>query len=112
MAFQFFLPIYMTFNKPFDEIVTPLPAYFMYIMLLLDIIINMHTSYYEKGKQITDRKSVILRYFNTSFILDILPILPISIDLFIIRITNDYLKYIFLIFMVKLNRLYSILGKI
>lgn len=112
MSFQCFLPLYITFNIPFYEIVHPLFAYLMYFLLLFDILVNMNTTYYEKGKQVTDRKSVIMKYIRTTFSLDIIPIIPITIDLFFVAFDYTILRFIFLVFIVKLNRMYSILGKI
>lgn len=84
MAFQCFMPIYVTFNVPFYDIVGTTTAYLMYFALIGDILVNMNTSYYEKGKQVINRKSVIIKYIKTSFFLDILPIIPITIDFFLI----------------------------
>lgn len=50
MIFQFFMPLYITFDVPFYEILHPILAYLIYFILVGDIFVNMNTSYYEKGK--------------------------------------------------------------
>ncbi|EAS04885.3 cation channel family protein (macronuclear) [Tetrahymena thermophila SB210] len=112
MAFNGFLPLYITFNIAFYDIIHPFFAYLMYFLLLFDILVNMNTTYYEQGKQIVDRRIIILKYLQTSFLLDLIPILPITIDLFIVQFDYTILRFIFLVFLIKLNRMYSIIGKI
>ncbi|KAL4483975.1 hypothetical protein ABPG72_013981 [Tetrahymena utriculariae] len=112
MAFNGFLPLYIPFNIAFYDIIHPFFAYLMYFLLVFDILVNMNTTYYEQGKQIVDRRIILLKYLQTSFILDLIPILPITIDLFIVQFDYTVLRFIFLVFLIKLNRMYSILGKI
>lgn len=50
MAFQFFLPLYITFKVPFYEILPSFLAYSIFFLLFFDIFVNMNTSYFEKGR--------------------------------------------------------------
>lgn len=55
---------------------------------------------------------VIKRYLSKSFFLDIVTIIPITIDFLFVSIEDSLLRYILLVFVFKMKRTYEILGKI
>ena len=112
MAFQCFLPLYITFNVAFYEIVPHTVSFVMYLLLLGDVLVSMHTSYYHKGKQVTNRKRVLEKYLKTEFTHDLLVLLPITIDMFFIKFTSFYPRLFFLLAVLKLRKMYDILSKI
>jgi hypothetical protein len=56
-------------------------TYFSPVILFIDMIITINTSYYEKGLLIKNRYSIAHHYIKTEFFIDFFAFLPVSIFL-------------------------------
>lgn len=74
------------------------------ILLIIDIPISMNTSLYNKGKLVTDRKTILKFYLRTYFFIDLWSILPFQLLFVKEKISLD-LKLTVVILLLKLLRI-------
>jgi len=85
--------------EPFRKIV--------YVLLLLDVFLNLNTGYFNKGTLILERKIIIEKYLRFRFWLDLTTIVPVFIDPFSTYIQGNlrFLQFCFLIRIFFLNEM-------
>ena len=63
-AFLIFIPLYVTFYSMLDEATNRFMITLAPIYVFLDVLININSSYYEKGLLIKKRSAIILNYWK------------------------------------------------
>ena len=92
------------FQASFDSQLTGfwIITYIFDVFFLADVVLRFFVGYYEKGSLITDRPLISRRYLRSTFIPDILAILPLDIFVFAV---GSHLRWHQALALWRLNRL-------
>lgn len=82
MILIFCIPIHITYDIPICDLLNGYFAQCIALLLILDIIISLNTSYFEKGIVILDRIKIIKRFFISCWLTDIVSCLPVIINIY------------------------------
>jgi len=80
--FAFVFPLQFAFKKSLIELNSYFIVIFVNIFFLLDILVNLSTSYFDKGKLVQDKKQIVLFYYKSNFKIDALSYICYSVYLF------------------------------
>ena len=70
--------------------------YLFTIYLTIDLIIEMHVAFYEKGSYVTDKRKVFNQYIKNGFIFDIIPLIVLySVHLIPQARVSSVFRYLF-----------------
>ncbi len=78
----FFIPITIIFNISFSNLIGQEFCIIFPLLLIMELLLNLTTGYFEKGQLITDRTLIINNWGRNMMIFDLLAILPVVIKMF------------------------------
>ena len=100
MTFFFHIPVCLSFNLHIGNFSHTSLLYTALAVIVIDILVNLNTGYYYKGKFIMSRIKIAKNYLNNSLVIDILSVIPIFLYLF--YNLPSYFDYMMLLFFLKL----------
>lgn len=79
---MFILPIVIVFDYSYAYLIPRQFVYILPLILIMDILVNMNTGYFDKGQVVKNRIHIIYFYWKKNFISDIISVIPFIISLF------------------------------
>jgi len=76
LIYFFMIPIHIAISVPFTKLINKTIAEAVPYYLILDMIINMNTGYYDKGRAVTNSWNIITNYLKNNMITDMFSVLP------------------------------------
>ncbi|EAS05020.2 cation channel family protein (macronuclear) [Tetrahymena thermophila SB210] len=73
------IPFYVASGVQFNIIFPDYLVFLYKIMSIVDIIININTGYFEQGHYINDKLRILNNYLKSSFLIDLISLLPIFV---------------------------------
>lgn len=113
LSFYFFkIPVEMSFNvdifavlRDESEIFAEILRNFTFFFLLLDILLNFNTGYYNKGSLVLNYKKIAKKYVRNSFVLDVVSFIPVALEF---KSGSDFsLKWLFFLRMLDFFKILS-----
>ncbi|KAL4505995.1 hypothetical protein ABPG72_013756 [Tetrahymena utriculariae] len=89
---MFFLPISIVFDYNYSFIIPERLIVVIPIILILDILVNMNTGYFEKGQVVKSRISIVYFYLKNNSVTDIISVLPFIISFYFDPYINQSLS--------------------
>ncbi|KAL4480344.1 hypothetical protein ABPG74_020860 [Tetrahymena malaccensis] len=79
---MFFLPISIVFDYNYSFIIPSGIIVVIPIILMMDILVNMNTGYFEKGQVVKSRVSIVYFYLKNNSVTDIISVIPFIISFY------------------------------
>ncbi|EAR93588.2 cation channel family protein (macronuclear) [Tetrahymena thermophila SB210] len=89
---MFFLPISIVFDYNYSFIIPGGLIVIIPIILMLDILVNMNTGYFEKGQVVKSRVSIVYFYLKNNSVTDIISVIPFIISFYFDPFINQSLS--------------------
>lgn len=120
----FICTIYLSIIIPFALSFFSDPPYETYytisVVYLFDILISLNSSYYERGKAVSNRQKIVKKYLMTWFLLDFVSVLPFEAlqrfeenqEIRVFEFETDYIRLLMLMKLVKILKVRKFLQKL
>ncbi|KAL4480343.1 hypothetical protein ABPG74_020859 [Tetrahymena malaccensis] len=79
---MFYLPIAISFNFNYEDIMPIELLFVIPIFLIFDCFVNLNTGYFEKGLVITSRTKIFKKYFKNNMLNDLISLVPFLITIY------------------------------
>ncbi|KAL4463934.1 hypothetical protein ABPG74_005871 [Tetrahymena malaccensis] len=111
----YFIPIHVTFQIEFIYLMPSLLIYFLAIIILLDILINLNTAFFDKGIEVKDRLLIMKYYYQNHLFKDLISIIPFFVYSLSYHFFAEYKDYfpssILLLFFIRLQKFQIIMHR-
>lgn len=78
-----FIPIHIIYNIPFKNLMFDEAIILIPFLLIIDILVNMSTGYFEKGELISNRLRILINYCKYALFYDCLEVMPVIFHMFL-----------------------------
>ncbi len=83
LCIVFLIPLHLSFGISYQELINNSFLIFLCpIILILDILINLNTGFFDKGNSIVSRKEILKNFFKKNLFFDLICILPFIVNIF------------------------------
>ncbi|EAR85804.2 cation channel family protein (macronuclear) [Tetrahymena thermophila SB210] len=111
----YFIPIHVTFQIEFINLMPNYLIYFLAIIILLDILINLNTAFFDKGVEVKDRLLIMKYYYKNHLFKDLISIVPFFVYSLSYHFFSEYKNYfpssILLLFFIRLQKFQIIMHR-
>ncbi|KAL4510552.1 hypothetical protein ABPG72_004706 [Tetrahymena utriculariae] len=111
----YYIPIHVTFQIEFIHLMPSFLIYFLTIIILLDILINLNTAFFDKGVEVKDRLLIMKYYHKNHLYKDLVSIIPFFVYSLSYNFFAEYKNYfpssILLLFFIRLQKFQIIMHR-
>lgn len=121
LLYFFMIPIHISQSIQFSTLTSPTIAEAAPYMLILDMIVNMNTGYYDKGRAVTNSWEIIINYVKNNIVTDMFSVMPFisyqfmnaNLDLSSEKTLDRFVERLLLLFFfLKINSFTQIFNKL
>lgn len=100
----FMAPISICFNLSFPSIVGHYPSYVIFVFCLIEIPININTSFYQLGDLVNERTNILENYLSNKFFFDLTNL--IAIIYYVFYFYDEFFLNLFFFTFILLRSIY------